>query len=468
MSSVLSNDIYLISIKLISMKKLLYAFAIIYISSCNKNQLDLTFYPDQEIQQLKIEIKEDNISLNQAENIAKLFNIQNRTKSYNDNNIENSFSINNKNNTSQIHIINFENNGGYVIISGTTKYTPIIAYSETGHFYQDYIDTPIEIWLNEQLDKMSYYNTSSNNNTYRTEWDKYEKNLVKSFNLTKSESINSFRDACISNWEAQGHICHPLYEKPDDLPDDVYSRFCQSAEGIAHPDYDYMAYSIILETNITRIDLNTGNFMTSTWNCGGEYAINGHEEFSSEAVAIGQVMNYYDWIIHDNCNCQVDWDIENDNITDIQEFLANIQVNIGSFNISSVKNFLNKHGYHNAQLIDHYNVPVRNDLLSRKPVIMSGGTGNSRHTWLCTGYQSRSLSKEYLLYVISVIPPLQYEYTGLNHHHSSSSGGAHYYMNWGWGGTYNGWYFNEDTTPGNNNYSSNRKDIVNIYTSIGE
>lgn len=64
--------------------------------------------------------------------------------------------------------------------------------------------------------------------------------------------------------------------------------------------------------------------------------------------------------------------------------------------------------------------------------------------------------------------PLQYEYTGLNHHHSSSSGGAHYYMNWGWGGTYNGWYFNENTTPGNNNYSSNRKDIVNIYPSIGE
>lgn len=66
MSSVLSNDIYLISIKLISMKKLLHAFAIIYISSCNNNQLDLTFYPDQEIQQLKIEIKEDNISLNQV------------------------------------------------------------------------------------------------------------------------------------------------------------------------------------------------------------------------------------------------------------------------------------------------------------------------------------------------------------------------------------------------------------------
>lgn len=447
------------------MKKYLYLFLLVCISSCSKSQVDITTYQNDDLQQLKIEINGDYITLKQAENVAKLFNLQNRTKGYDSDNIENSFTIENEYYDSQIHVVNFNKNDGYVIVSSSTKYAPILAYCETGYFDSNYKNTPVEIWLNEQLYNIHCSNKESSNN-YSQEWNSYKRQPLNNM-LTKSESLNSFRDEWVSMWESQGYICHPLYEKPDDLPDDIYNNFCQSAEGIANPDYDYMINSIILESNTTRITLNTGNFLTSTWNCSGDFSLNTYEDFSSDAVAIGQILKYHNWIYNNSNFIDFDWDEIHDNYAtyETKQLLAYIDSNISTHNINSIKNFFNNNGYPNARIISHNSVTTRDNLLSRKPIFMIGGENNSQHSWVCSGYQSMSRSKEYFLYVISVVPPLQFEYTGLSHYVSSSSG-AYYYMNWGWGGQYNGWFFNTNVNPGNNNYINYRKDIVDIFPSI--
>lgn len=54
------------------------------------------------------------------------------------------------------YVINLPNEGGFMIISGTKKYGPVLAYSEHGNFhYNDIPETPSDFWLESMLDKLS-------------------------------------------------------------------------------------------------------------------------------------------------------------------------------------------------------------------------------------------------------------------------------------------------------------------------
>ncbi|OQX79920.1 MAG: hypothetical protein B6D61_02775 [Bacteroidetes bacterium 4484_249] len=75
---------------------------------------------------------------------------------------------------------------------------------------------------------------------------------------------------------------------------------------------------------------------------------------------------------------------------------------------------------------------IRNELDNGRPMLYSGEGDWSGHAWVLDGYEAVND-----LY--------------------------HYHMNWGWGGSYNGYYYLDDLTPGYHNYYTGQEAIFNLF-----
>lgn len=450
------------------MKRTLFICMAVFVLSCEKTQIDPVIYNNfQDIESMKIEVEGDSVSLEQAESIAKLFNIGRRTKSAENIEIGNSFLIEDSSRSSTLYVINFEGNNGYVIVGSSKKYAPILAYSEVGNFDENYAETAISIWLNEQFENIEYFNTNTGSvNKFIDDWNQFEKYINVPGFETKSGSLNSVRDAFVSQMESQGYICHPLNEQPKDLSDDAYYSFCQSASGIANPDYDYMSNSIIVESVTNRANVDTGVLMSTVWEQGGSFndAISGDMAVGCTALAVAQIMKYHQFPLNYSWNS-----MEDDYATSAtQAFLSEVHDEINWWIAQetsdpwSAKSYLRDKGYSNASVQSHNMSVVEDNLVLRRPVLMSGASGTIGHSWVCDGFRTSSYNKEFYLYVLSVVTPLQYENTGQSYF-ASVGNGSYYHMNWGWGGDYDGWYLGDNANPGSDNYSWMRTEVVDIY-----
>ncbi|MBI4646274.1 MAG: C10 family peptidase, partial [Bacteroidia bacterium] len=72
---------------------------------------------------------------------------------------------------------------------------------------------------------------------------------------------------------------------------------------------------------------------------------------------------------------------------------------------------------------------IKTDLDNAHPVIYTGFGEAGGHAWNCDGYQ----------------------------------GDNYFHMNWGWGGTYNGYFYVDDLTPGTENFSEWQSAVIHIY-----
>ena len=108
-----------------------------------------------------------------------------------------------------------------------------------------------------------------------------------------------------------------------------------------------------------------------------------------------------------------------------------------------VKNYLSYNDYSYTQ-INHNNNLVIGSLSNQRPVYMEGDRERenerprSGHAQVCDGYRSSSSNFTYILKIISPADPLFYETADSYSTSTARSQGLH--MNWGWGGTNNGYY----------------------------
>ncbi|GLB49350.1 C10 family peptidase [Neptunitalea lumnitzerae] len=112
---------------------------------------------------------------------------------------------------------------------------------------------------------------------------------------------------------------------------------------------------------------------------------------------------------------------------------------ISSANMGNV--LKNEFGYSTANWAGFSYNTVKSSLNSNKPVILSGSNGSVGHMWVCDGYSQLYVYRE--------------DCTGLVYI-------PVFHMNWGWHGSYDGYYSYNDFTPGSHNYNSNKKMIYNI------
>ncbi len=96
--------------------------------------------------------------------------------------------------------------------------------------------------------------------------------------------------------------------------------------------------------------------------------------------------------------------------------------------------------YSSASYSNFNHTTVKNEIRYNRPVILRGRNSDGGHAWVTDGYKNWMVCFE--------------------------GGGAVTYlqlhMNWGWGGTHDGWYWYNNWNPGSTTYNSSRKMVHNI------
>ena len=346
-----------------------------------------------------------NVNLSDAKIIANnlLFNIGKNLKQKKE--IASINNVPDENNKTVFYIINYKQ-GGFIILSADKRSKPILAYSNTNNFNMnsEFFPSGLIDFLVSQKEKIKYIRE------HKIKQDKYIEKIWK--NLLEDEtSLISYRiDPPEPNCDPYNIIKGPLLQTS-------WGQGC-----------GYNSLTPILNCNVP---------------CG-------HAFTGCVATSMAQVMKFfqspsnYDWI-----NMPPNY-----GTTSTATLMRDIGVAVNmNYNCDSsgatmedAKDaFINDFGYNNADYTDYNHDLVMSEIDQNRPVILSGGTETgwwifskytNGHAWVCDGY---------------------------NHTIYPCWGSFLYmHMNWGWNGSYNGWYAFNDFAPGNYTFNYRTKMIYHI------
>jgi len=315
------------------------------------------------------------------------------------------------------YVLNYES-GGFVILSADKRELPIVGYSDTGNFKLDSIPLGLSKWFNASASYTKYLRTS---NIQQSALAEYQWNSLQcDESLLKSTKVE---------------------ECPPPIP----------------PTYS--------ETTIT-----VGPLLNTTWDQGCGYNTYcpiatdgpcGYAVTGCVATAMSQVMKY--WQSPSNYSWStMPSNTGNNAIAHLMRDIGNsVSMNYGGIssgaNSSSIAPALkNTFGYSSASFANYtyssYNTVVSN-LNYNEPVLLSGCSDETTilgipvsysecHEWVCDGYMQTT-------YYMNGVETSQY---------------LLFNMNWGWSGSYNGWFYFNQWNPGGNNFQYANDMVYNIHS----
>ena len=454
--------------------------------SCDTEQFNLI--PDEKFEQEKrIELR---VTKEDAMRVAAMFgassneemdedgNITRRTDANNSRSVQNLSIVQNDRNEPAMFVINYADNEGFILVSASRAFYPVLAHSDTGSFViSDDMPGGLLIWMDEIKAEMEYHKqniTEDNLSMFNALWRQYEdseeNNSVALRNAVAASSLDLMAE--VRFWQQQGHSVATLHEFPEFIP---------WAQGFIVPIFDYMTYSLVVSKDVYHIH-QRGPLLTTRW-CqdfpfnnqlplvGGQRALVG-----CVAVAVGQIMAFHRHPAHYDWNTilsQGGWS------TATQLFLRDVAVavrtNFGtadtggsSSNINNAASALRNFGYSSAiNIVNHSHSHIRAQLTQNQPIYMRGdrrvaNTGEKRgHAWVCDGFRTTHT----YTYVFLWLPASWNGEFGKVHSITTyETFWASYHMNWGWGGWLNGWFISGNVNANHNDldYRHNRRDIINI------
>lgn len=302
-------------------------------------------------------------------------------------------------------IINYEG-GGFIILAGDRRSEPILAFSETNEFdfESDYFPSGLVSWLYSSKDYIE---------KIREKNEKISPQTEKQWNNIQTGGADVI-----------SYIIEP--EEPDCTPYIIQKGpFLQTTWGQG------CGY----------------NSLTPSMTCGPcGYAWTG-----CVATAMAQVMKYhqyptsYSWSSMPNSYGTTTTSILMRDIGDAVNMDYECDGSGADTQDEVASSFRNDFGYSSASYSDYNYQTVKNELNYNRPVILRGGrnTGwwifgqySDGHAWVCDGY----------LYYID---PCWGSILKFN-------------MNWGWEGTYNGWYSFNNFNPGDYTFNYKTGMVYNI------
>lgn len=426
----------------------------------------------ESLQSLLLEKGTTPITANEAINVALLYNIQNKieTKGELEKNVSDVYTVYREEGEPSMYAVNYQNNKGFIVVSASRKYYPIVAMVEQGHFDDSFIYCPLGGWIDEQNEQIAMAERDEVEeeiaNSIRMMWSAYEKKGVAKWIETKSEAeAFALRQSSVAAWEQQGYTCYALMDQPSAMPSSVYSSWCQLAQGLANPDYNYMLYSVILEKYVESTS-TIGPLIGSTWARENGYNVsytdgNGNlRPWCSRTVAVGQIMRFHQRPYYPN---NLNWNNMplTSPTTTTSDFLYWLTGEFGPTYQASgwdptdaVAEYTlhNNLGYSTLMSVYSRN-SVISDISSNMPVYLSGNRTVNGVTvdmaWVCEGYKRVIGHYEYELKVLSMDEPLTYE-NGGTYVGTTYSDTNYLYHNLGLGGNLNGWYISDTFAAGSN------------------
>lgn len=470
----------------------LLVLSFILFSCTNKSLSEYDSFNEKEsYQDLLLEKGTSPITADQAVNVVKILEKRKeiKTKAYSSREIRSAQTIMGKSNSPVMYAVSFKDNQGFVIVSASRKYHPILADEDRNTIDATRLDSGVNLWIQEQSELIDCVESMSDSDAsiqqYLVEWEDYERQSLPS-NATKTDDLATLRANAIAAWEAQGYTCYDLCDCPNSLPQSVYEDWLDLAEQTANPNYDYYTNSIILYMREDTVSQH-GPYLQTTWGQDNPYNANLalvaglHPRAGCSVVAIGQIMRYYEWPTVYDWSSMNDHYAYNSNAPEVAAFFYDLgrdshthyysdksTTSLDTLMTALVSNQYAYHYYANA--IDHNYSTVLSELVYERPVYMQGveaSSGNA-HSWACDGFKTQTTYRNYILKVLSSDEPLAYVTAGSPYNSSTSS--TYLHMNWGEDGEANGWFYQDLVNYSGPfhmitvsfNYSTQRKDIVGL------
>lgn len=451
------------------------ALSFVFMGSCQKaEQSDLpgkTKMPEPEFM-----TSDPNLSSDDAVKVAtQFYSGKIATRSDAGITVKNVVTITDESGEPAIYAVNLQD--GYVLVSATKAYYPILAQVDHGTYVLNAEKTGQDVVIQEMVENIKAARDSVCNLSCRPFWLPYEERHAPERTSTRvrtraSDDFESMQLEWYDKWYRDGCRIYYLRRQPEDLPDDVYQRFCTNAAELdpwMDTDYNCMNDVAVITEKFCESVSMKGPFVDANWGQKAPYnsAVNGDRPLGCVTIAVGQLMRYYKrpaYFGWDDMPCR------GGSSTTLSAFLAQLRTelhvdNNGSSNIDEAKTVLSYYGY-NCTKAAHSAEAVYASLQKNMPVYTRGEDkdGNG-HAWVIDGSRSSTAYTEYKLYVLNDCAYPRFEYIELdswrNYHLNSL---VTFHMNWGWCGGGNGWFLDQrivvDTDKGPVDYYRQRKDLI--------
>ncbi|MDE6048544.1 MAG: C10 family peptidase [Paramuribaculum sp.] len=381
-----------------------------------------------------------------------------------------------------MHVVNFADNKGFVIVSAEKGYYPIIAQSDEGNFNADNTDSPAYMWLMSQkynVAKCTELPDSVKSDIAQawTEYD-YKTGLDLSSRSDYIDKPQVYYDS-LRMWSLNDQ--YKVYNYNDfiltddylTLSDDEKYQITSNIIMLGNSNYGTKEdVTLVLVKDYTHYANFPKTLLKTQWGQGKPYnnAVPNNYPLGCTTIAAGQIMNYHRWPSY------YDWNNMYYSSSLLADFLYGLAKKIGvSFKengspgpTSGVLNALKQQDY-TVTHIAHNTSKVMTEIKNKRPVYMDG-SGTSVHAWVCDGIDSYTYYHEIRIMTLPYRPTAQIIPTemieAIKILKPIYSTGYRYHMNWGWYGTADGFYLDNSMNPkvedGNYSYNKNRTELLII------
>ena len=396
-------------------------------------------------------------------------------------------------NAPMMYVINYCG-GGFVVVSATKDYYPILAYSDENDFVLSDDMEGVAVWMEETKEAIRQSGSLDEATKAKIHrlWQQYETNANMISSTVVTKSLTPEQDLARENRIAElNQLGFTVYSLASAYANSLislnnYQGWWGIGDLFGTPDHTIVAIGVRSESS------QVGPFLQTAWDQVLPYNSqvplkNGQRPYlGCTTIAIAQIMSYHTW------PSDLDWDTmiqQGGSSAVTQNFLYNLAVDMNadfgngqnglttyitaSAAIAALQ--LSKYGYSSSMsLVTHNSSTVRTQLDSERPVWMEGTDPNDEtaaHAWVCDGYRTETNEDIYFVEFL-MGGPGSYYYASKNEWDYVpsflspwSTGGviSYYYdMNWGCGGDFNGWFYSDNVYVYGYNFSIDRLDIINI------
>jgi len=361
--------------------------------------------------------------------------------------VDSLFTISDSTRSPIMYIANY-NDGGFAVISADERHQPICAFVEQGKYESAEVPSMLLDWLDITFENIQLVRLYDNDYAYFSSknWIRVIKDIDKEEYLV----IDAIEDCCPECPNYPECLSHPHIGCGD--PN------VNCGGGGSDP---CAPYTTIIKGPLMTTNWGQGctyNEQCPDLNCSGVCYSNGKAWAGCVATAMAQILRYW------SHNCTQGYNYatmpNNSGNGEVQRMMKDIGDTVdmdygcdasGADGDMTANAFKNTFCYSSATRSVYgsgsYQVVVQN-LNANRPVLLDGCRTRKRafpwlwytysncHMWVCDGYE---------------------------HHQNSCYSILRFHMNWGWNGTYNGWYFFDTWNPGTYNYQYAKDFTYNIY-----
>lgn len=448
----------------------LFALVLILVA-CSDNDYRFEEF-DTPAAESQINVDNSKVSIVDVLHVADAYNPNKITSRANNLDIS---ELKDENGKTAIYVVNFGKDNGFVLVSATKDYYPVLAYADKGKFETDILrESGLSLWEDVTKSVIADAGNQPEDSIMKMReiWNSYDisstlQNSLKSRSSQYDEwyeYATRIKEDSLTRWAKEGHQILNIYDDFMGNPTESERIRHELSNGAMSPQYEewWDELSVPIRKTIRR-NVLIPYFVKTQWgqemdyNAAFPYRNDGNQaKVGCGPLAVGQIMKYYEY------PNKYLWK-EMDNFLDVyvkSTFLLDVAYACkANFNAAdggtetNVNNYVPAFEYFGYTAVKETNPNLRLELDNHRPILMRGEDRklNKAHAWIVCGYNYTNEEKNTYVYTFSSSQSFKALYSGNNSRYEDLV----YYINWGFYGDYDGYYRLDalKITDGNKTYN---------------